>query len=212
MAGVAYFRSGRYTSTLPARVRRVDASSYPPLFHTTGRPPGTGRSSTRPSTWVKWVGVTSSMHAAPWSARRWNTAYNSSSVSVFPAPPRLMGAFWQNTQPRAQPEKNTVPAPAAPDRQGSSQGWRAARAHTGRAGIWQKPSPWAASRRAPHRRGQRLQVMAPPSPSKDGRCPRASPPVPLTAAPRRPGPLTSNASGTGRCSVHWRPAPPAPPP
>ena len=93
------------------------------------------------STWVKWVGVTSSMQAAPWSASRPKTAYNSSGVRVLPKCSRLMGRFWQNTQPRVQPEKKTVPAPVWPEMQGSSQKCSAARAHTGREGIRQKPSP-----------------------------------------------------------------------
>ena len=93
MAGVTYFRSGRYTSTLPSSARSASTRSYPPLFHTTGRPPGTGRASTRESAWVNWVGVTSSMQEAPWSASRSKTAYSPSSVRVFPKPSRLMERF-----------------------------------------------------------------------------------------------------------------------
>ena len=33
----------------------------------------------------------------------------------------LIWSFWQNTQSSVQPEKNTVPAPRVPERQGSSQ-------------------------------------------------------------------------------------------
>ena len=47
-------------------------------------------------------------------------------VTAFPTACRLIFRFWQNTQPRAQPEKNTVPEPCLPEMQGSSHGCRAA--------------------------------------------------------------------------------------
>ena len=46
---------------------------------------------------------------------------DSSLVISFPAVPFAMLRFWQNTQCRAQPEKNTAPEPLSPERQGSSQ-------------------------------------------------------------------------------------------
>ena len=41
-----------------------------------------------------------------------------------------MGLFWQKQHRRLQPEKNTVPAPCSPTRQGSSHRWSIARAAT----------------------------------------------------------------------------------
>ena len=70
-----------------------------------------------------------------------------------------MTSFWQNTHPREQPEKKMVPEPRVPEMGGSSQWWRAARASTGAAGMRHSPSPWFSSRRAPHWRGQRLQII-----------------------------------------------------
>lgn len=74
---------------------------------------------------------------------------------VFPKSSWLIAWFWQNTHPREQPEKNTVPAPRVPERGGSSQKWRAARATTGSDGIRHRPA--ALVRSPPHRRGQRVQ-------------------------------------------------------
>ena len=80
-------------------------------------------------------------------------------VTGFPKSRWLMDSFWQNTHPREQPEKNTVPAPRVPEMGGSSHMWRAARATTGRAGIRHTPCPSVSVRRAPQARGQRLQII-----------------------------------------------------
>ena len=71
-----------------------------------------------------------------------------------------MELFWQKTQRRLQPEKNTVPAPRVPDMGGSSQKWRAARATTGSAGMAHTPPGTEASRRAPQDLGHWVQTMA----------------------------------------------------
>ena len=52
-----------------------------------------------------------------------------------------------------------VPEPRVPEMGGSSHMWRAARAATGAAGMRQYPFPCVSVRRAPHCRGQRLQIM-----------------------------------------------------
>ena len=80
-------------------------------------------------------------------------------VTGFPKSRRLIFSFWQNTQPREQPEKKMVPEPLVPEIGGSSHMCRAARATTGTPGIRQRPSPAVSVRRAPHWRGQRLQRM-----------------------------------------------------
>ena len=92
---------------------------------------------------------------APWAASSRKISLRRSTGISRPKSPWLMLSFWQNTHPREQPEKNTVPAPRVPERGGSSQWWRAARATTGRSGIRQRPLAWVRS--PPHRRGQRVQ-------------------------------------------------------
>ncbi len=47
----------------------------------------------------------------------------SASDIPFPAIPWLIWWFWQKTHRRLQEEKKTVPAPAVPERGGSSPKW-----------------------------------------------------------------------------------------
>jgi putative uncharacterized protein (fragment) len=63
--------------------------------------------------------------------------------------------FWQYTHFSPQPEKNTAPEPAAPERHGSSQKCRAARATRSLSDSLQKPA--ALLRSMPHRLGQSVQ-------------------------------------------------------
>jgi hypothetical protein len=70
--------------------------------------------------------------------------------------PWLMSQFWQNTQPRLQPEKNMVPEPPAPTSTASSPKWSWYEAITACRPVRQKPvSPDSRSTR--HCRGQRSQ-------------------------------------------------------
>ena len=76
----------------------------------------------------------------------------------------LILPFWQNTQPRLQPEKKTQPAPLVPLSTGSSHWWSMAFAATMPAGMAQTPPPRVSVRSAPQRRGQILQSISRPSP------------------------------------------------
>ena len=96
---------------------------------------------------------------APWSMSSKQMARSRSREMGLPKSWWLMASFWQKTHPREQPEKNTVPEPRVPEMGGSSHWWRAARATTGASGIRHTPRPSVSVRRAPHRRGQRLQII-----------------------------------------------------
>ena len=76
---------------------------------------------------------------APWAMRSRQRSRICPAVSGVPNRLWLMASFWQNTHRRGQPLKKIAPLPRVPERGGSSQKWRAARAATGVAGIPQKP-------------------------------------------------------------------------
>ena len=106
--------------------------------------------------------MTSSRLWTPVSRRRSKARHSASGVMARPLPPRLISRFWQNTQPRAQPQKNTAPLPRLPLMQGSSPKWGAARATRISPAVPQRPvSP--AARSAPQRRGHRVQCKVFPS-------------------------------------------------
>jgi hypothetical protein len=69
-----------------------------------------------------------------------------------------MSWFWQKTQRREQPVKNTVPEPLVPLMHGSSPKWGAALAAVGREGLAHTPPGFSSPRSAPQRRGQSLQT------------------------------------------------------
>ena len=105
---------------------------------------------------------------APWSTSSSKMARRRSTVTLRPKSRWLICSFWQNTHPREQPEKNTVPEPRVPEMGGSSHRWRAARATTGAAGMRHTPRPSVSLRRAPHCLGQRLQIIATPPAAGSG--------------------------------------------
>ncbi|MFR0798803.1 MAG: hypothetical protein ACLSHJ_08710 [Oscillospiraceae bacterium] len=76
----------------------------------------------------------------------------------------LILPFWQNTQPRLQPEKKTQPAPFVPLSTGSSHWWSMAFAATMPAGMARDSPPRVSVRSAPQRRGQILQSISRLSP------------------------------------------------
>ena len=78
----------------------------------------------------------------------------------------LMRPFWQNTQPKLQPEKKMQPAPFLPLSTGSSQRCSIARATTKPAGMRQTPPAFSAVRSAPQRRGQISQRISRPCPDR----------------------------------------------
>ena len=71
--------------------------------------------------------------------------------------PRLSAAFWQKTQRSWHPEKNTAPAPAPPQMQGSSHMCLITRLTLGERDTPQKPVADVLS--APHFLGQREQPL-----------------------------------------------------
>ena len=69
---------------------------------------------------LKCVGVTRLMLCTPPSRRRRKVSRRAGTSSAVPAAPRLMAWFWQKTQRRLHPAKNTAPLPRLPLMQGSS--------------------------------------------------------------------------------------------
>ena len=112
---------------------------------------------------TKWVGLTRLMLYAPCSTSSRKISARRAGVMDFPNLSWLIGAFWQKTQDREQPEKKTVPEPPGPSGspliQGSSPLCRAARATTGPYGIRQYPLPSRADLAALHWRGQDVQMI-----------------------------------------------------
>ena len=78
----------------------------------------------------------------------------------------LMRPFWQNTQPKLQPEKKMQPAPFFPLRTGSSHMCSIARATTIPAGIRHTPPDDFPVRSALQRRGQISQRISRPCPDR----------------------------------------------
>ena len=76
----------------------------------------------------------------------------------------LMRPFWQNTQPKLQPEKKMQPAPFFPLSTGSSHMCSIARATTKPAGMRQTPPAFSAVRSALQRRGHISQRHQSPVP------------------------------------------------
>ena len=77
-----------------------------------------------------------------------------------------MRPFWQNTQPKLQPEKKMQPAPFFPLSTGSSHMCSIARATTKPAGMRQTPPAFSAVRSALQRRGQISQRISRPCPDR----------------------------------------------
>ena len=88
------------------------------MLHTTGT--GSAGSRARATQGAKCPGVTRLMLWAPWRISSRNISPKRSTVTGFPTPWAEISWFWQNTQPRVQPEKNTVPLPRVPLITGSS--------------------------------------------------------------------------------------------
>ena len=88
-------------------------------------------------------------------------AASSSLSTSWPSPCWLIEEFWQKTQRRLHPPKNTVPEPRVPEMGGSSAKCSWQSATVGRAPAPQKPrSPRARS--TAHRRGHRSHIALTP--------------------------------------------------
>ena len=105
----------------------------------------------------KWSPVTKLILLAPSASSSKKISVSRSGVISRPACPREMARFWQYTQPRLHPEKNTVPEPFVPEMHGSSQKCSAARATRSRSPTPQAPGLFVRS--IPHFLGHRIQFL-----------------------------------------------------
>ncbi len=87
---------------------------------------------------------------------------------------------------------------------GSSHWWRAARATTGASGIRHTPRPSVSVRRAPHRRGQRLQIIGFLLLPRFAGYGRGQAPPPCVSAPSPRPPTQAGAAG----ALQRKPPPP----